>query len=194
MVASCLSSVKMTAPGVTGLATGVFILVLSQVISSVAAETAKLNGTCDGSVKTLANGCSISSDCSTIKCEMKFVEMPIIFKLKVNKCGDKVSATTTVEVPDLHITWSHVYTSNEIVQVPGFTTSFHGIIDTGVFVQVELSPIDDKLHVTARVLAGTKVLGKGDFPVKVTVIEGDLRFQCGKYKSLYRPLNCLLAR
>ncbi|KAL9965749.1 hypothetical protein ACROYT_G029591 [Oculina patagonica] len=140
----------MTAPGVTGLATGVFILVLSQVISSVAAETAKLNGTCDGSVKTLANGCSISSDCSTIKCEMKFVEMPIIFKLKVNKCGDKVSATTTVEVPDLHITWSHVYTSNEIVQVPGFTTSFHGIIDTGVFVQVELSPIDDKLHVTVN--------------------------------------------
>ncbi|XP_078381668.1 uncharacterized protein LOC144664428 isoform X3 [Oculina patagonica] len=152
------------------LATGVFILVLSQLISSNTA-----GGSCStGSRRTLDNGCSISADCSTITCKMDFVDEPITFKLKVNKCDDPVSVTASMDVPDLYITWSHTYTSDDIVEVPGFTASLPGVISAGVYVQVGLTPNDDDLRLTVKLLAGGEILGKGVYPVKVTVMEGDL--------------------
>ena len=41
-------------------------------------------------------------------------------------------------VPDLGISWSHTYTSDDIVAVPGYTFSF-GIFTAGVYVQVGLT-------------------------------------------------------
>ena len=42
-----------------------------------------LSSSCSGMSQTLRDGCSISDDCSTITCDMNFVETPITFKLKV---------------------------------------------------------------------------------------------------------------
>ena len=41
-------------------------------------------------------------------------------------------------VPDLGISWSHTYTSDDIVEVPGYTFSV-GIFSAGVYVQVGLT-------------------------------------------------------
>ncbi|KAL9965747.1 hypothetical protein ACROYT_G029589 [Oculina patagonica] len=137
------------------LATGVFIFVLSQLISSNAAENVEFGGSCStGSSRTLDDGCSISDDCSTITCKMDFVDKPITFKLEVNKCDDPVSVTASMDVPDLYITWSHTYTSDDIVEVPGFTASLPGVISAGVYVQVGLTPNDDDLRLTVKLLAG----------------------------------------
>ncbi|XP_078381670.1 uncharacterized protein LOC144664428 isoform X5 [Oculina patagonica] len=162
------------------LATGVFILVLSQLISSNTA-----GGSCStGSRRTLDNGCSISADCSTITCKMDFVDEPITFKLKVNKCDDPVSVTASMDVPDLFITWSHTYTSDDIEEVPGFTASVPGVVSAGVYVQVGLTSNDDELRLTVKLLAGGEILGKAFYPVKVTVMEGDLPINtndCGDF-------------
>ena len=40
-------------------------------------------------------------------------------------------------VPDLGISWSHTYTSDDIVEVPGYTYSL-GTLSFGVYVQVGL--------------------------------------------------------
>ena len=53
-----------------------------------------------------------------------------------------------MEVPDLLISWSHTYTSDDIVAVPGFTTSLPSFLSAGVYVQVALTPNDDKLRLT----------------------------------------------
>jgi len=105
---------------------------------------------------------------------MDFVDEPITFKLEVNKCDDPVSVTATMDVPDLRITWSHTYTSDDIVEVPGFTASLPSIVSAGVYVQVGLTPKGDELRVKVKLLAGGEILGKGVYPVKATVMEGDL--------------------
>ena len=43
----------------------------------------KIGTSCSGMSSTLSEGCSLSDDCSTITCNMDFVEKPITFKLKV---------------------------------------------------------------------------------------------------------------
>ena len=53
-----------------------------------------------------------------------------------------------MDVPDLSITWSHTYTSDDIVAVPGFTTSFPSLFSTGVYVQVALTPKGKELRLT----------------------------------------------
>jgi len=68
---------------------------------------------------------------------------------KVNKCDDPVSVTASMDVPDLSITWSHTYTSDDMVAVPGFTTSLPSFIfSAGVYVQVALTPYGDELRLT----------------------------------------------
>ena len=53
-----------------------------------------------------------------------------------------------MDVPDLRITWSHTYTSDDIVEVPGFTASLPSVVSAGVYVQVGLTPKGDELRVT----------------------------------------------
>ena len=53
-----------------------------------------------------------------------------------------------MDVPDLLITWSHTYTSDDIVEVPGFTASLPSVVSAGVYVQVGLTPKGDELRVT----------------------------------------------
>lgn len=68
---------------------------------------------------------------------------------KLNKCDDPVSVTASIDVPDLHISWSHTYTSDDIVDVPGFSASVSGFpFSAGVYVQVSLTPDDDRLRLT----------------------------------------------
>ena len=56
-----------------------------------------------------------------------------------------------MDVPDLHIAWSHTYISDDIVEVPGFTASLPSVVSTGVYVQVALTPKGDEL----RLMVGT---------------------------------------
>lgn len=188
----------MFSPGNT-LTMGVFVAVLSQIISPAAADygnpeysdddgsSIEIGGSCGGST-TLGDGCSISDDCSTITCKMDFVEKPITLTLEVNKCDDPVSVTAKMDVPDLYITWSHTYTSDDIVAVPGFTASLPSVVSAGVYVQVALTPDGDKLRLTVKLLAGGEILGKGVYPVKTTVMEGDLPINtnaCGFFAWWY---------
>lgn len=168
------------------LAIGVFVVALSQTISPATADygnpeyrdddgdtSIEIGGSCGGSTN-LGDGCSISDDCSKITCKMDFVDKPITFTLEVNKCDDPVSVTAKMDVQDLDITWSHTYTSDDIVAVPGFTVSLPSFLSAGVYVQVALTPNGDKLRLTVKLLAGGEILEKGVYPVKATVMEGDL--------------------
>ncbi|XP_078381528.1 uncharacterized protein LOC144664301 [Oculina patagonica] len=91
----------------------------------------KLNGTCENSPETVDKGCSISADCTKLTCKMDFVGKTVIFTLKVNEC-DGVSATVGINVPDLNINWSHTFTSDGIIAIPGFTVSMTSIGTAGV--------------------------------------------------------------
>lgn len=139
----------------------------------------------------LGDGCSLSDDCSTITCNMDFVKEPITFKLKINKCDSPVSVTASMDVPDLDITWSNTYTSDDIVEVPGFTASLPEIsFSAGVYVQVEFTNNDDtdNLNLKVNLLAGAKVFGHDTYPVKVTVLDGDLPIStddCGVFGWWY---------
>lgn len=162
------------------------VLILSRLIFTTAADYPDQNsdndwgdqisyggGSCGG--LSLGDGCSISDDCSTITCQTNFVEKPITLKLKVNKCEDPVSVTASMDVPDLYISWSHTYTSDDIVEVPGFTASVPGLpISAGVYVQVSLTPNGDELKITVKLLAGSQVWDDGFYPVKLPVIDGNL--------------------
>ena len=57
-----------------------------------------------------------------------------------------------MDVPDLRITWSHTYTSDDIVEVPGFTASLPTVVSAGVYVQVGLAPKNDELCLMVGVL------------------------------------------
>ena len=57
-----------------------------------------------------------------------------------------------MDVPDLFITWSHTYTSDDIVEVPGFTVSVPSVVSAGVYVQVGITPEGDELRVTVGAL------------------------------------------
>lgn len=117
----------------------------------------------------------MSDDCSTITCKTNFVEKPITLKLKVNKCDDPISVTASMDVPDLYISWSHTYTSDDIIKVPGFTASVPVLpISAGVYVQVSLTPNGDELKLTVKLLAGGQVGDEGVYPVKLPVIDGNL--------------------
>ena len=54
-----------------------------------------------------------------------------------------------MNVPDLRVTWSHTYTSDDIIEVPGFTVSLPSIFSAGVYVQVQLKDNGDRLHLKA---------------------------------------------
>ena len=59
------------------------------------------------------------------------------------------SVTASIDVPDLHISWSHIYTSDDTVEVPGFTASAPGFqTSVGVYLQVSLTPQVDRLRLT----------------------------------------------
>lgn len=159
--------------------TVLLIFILSQVISTIKADynddpVYVSGGSCSGAGSSLAEGCSLSDDCSTITCNLRLDKEEITFKLQVNKCESPISATASVNVPDLGITWSHTYTSNDIVQVPGFTASFPSVLSAGLYVQVDLSDDGFNVNMKVKLLLGGEVFGKGVYPIKVTVLDGDL--------------------
>ncbi|XP_067016855.1 uncharacterized protein [Acropora muricata] len=158
----------------------VFVLIFGQMISITAADygheriTYGDSGSCPGLSTDLGKGCTISEDCSTITCNMKFADdHQITFKLKVNKCETPISATASMTVPDLGISWSHTYTSDDIVEVPGYTYSI-GIFSAGVYVQVGLTDKGSTINMKVKLLGGGQIGDKSSYPVKVTVIDGDL--------------------
>ena len=57
-----------------------------------------------------------------------------------------------MNVPDLRVTWSHTYTSDDIIEVPGFTVSLPSNFSVGVYVQVQLKDNGDRLHLKASTL------------------------------------------
>ena len=64
-----------------------------------------------------------------------------------------------MDVPDLDITWSKTYTSDDIVEVPGFTTSLPGF-SAGVYVQVEFTNNDNTDQLRLKVSTSCKVYGR----------------------------------
>lgn len=158
----------------------VFVLIFGQMISMSAADyshqriTYGDGGSCPGLSSDLGEGCTISEDCSTITCNMKFAaDHQITFKLKVNKCKNPISATASMTVPDLGISWSHTYTSDDIVAVPGYTFSI-GPLSAGVYVQVGLTDQGSTINMKVKLLGGVQAGGRSSYPLKVTVIDGDL--------------------
>ncbi|XP_067016995.1 uncharacterized protein [Acropora muricata] len=157
-----------------------FVLIFGQMISITAADYDDGNtysgdgGSCAGISSDLGDGCTISDDCSTITCNMKFAAgHQITFKLKVNKCENPISATASMTVPDLGISWSHTYTSDDIVAVPGYTYSI-GIVSAGVYVQVGLTDQGSTINMKVKLLGGVQAGEESSYPLKVTVIDGDL--------------------
>ena len=57
-----------------------------------------------------------------------------------------------MKVPDLDISWFHKYTSDDIVEVPGFNASVLVLpISARVYVQVSLTPNGDELKLTVSI-------------------------------------------
>ena len=73
----------------------------------------------------------------------------LIITNQINKCDEPVTVTASMNVPDLRVTWSHTYTSDDIIEVPGFTVSLPSIFSAGVYVQVQLKDNGDRLHLKA---------------------------------------------
>ena len=65
-----------------------------------------------------------------------------------------------MDVPDLGITWSNTYTSDDIVEVPGFTASLPDIFSAGVYVQVEFTNNDDTDNLNLKVCTSCKAYGR----------------------------------
>ncbi|XP_044170479.1 uncharacterized protein LOC122954493 [Acropora millepora] len=155
----------------------VYVLIFGQMISITAAdyghESHGDGGSCPGLSSDLAEGCSISDDCSTITCNMKFADHQITLKLKVNKCETPISVTASMTVPDLGISWSHTYTSDDIVEVPGYTFSLR-FLSAGVYVQVGLTDKGSTVNMKVKLLGGVQAGEESSYPLKVTVIDGDL--------------------
>ena len=76
----------------------------------------------------------------------------LIITNQINKCDEPVTVTAPMNVPDLRVTWSHTYTSDDIIEVPGFTVSLPSIFSAGVYVQVQLKDNGDRLHLKASTL------------------------------------------
>ena len=62
-----------------------------------------------------------------------------------------------MNVPDLGITWSNTYTSDDIVKVPGFTVSLPGIFSAGVYVQVGITNNDNTNQLRLKVSTSCQV-------------------------------------
>ena len=75
--------------------------------------------------------------------------LALIITNQINKCDEPVTVTASMNVPDLRVTWSHTYTSDDIIEVPGFTVSLPSIFSAGVYVQVQLKDNGDRLHLKA---------------------------------------------
>ena len=56
-----------------------------------------------------------------------------------------------MDVQDLGVTWSHTYTSDDIIEVPGFTVSLPSIFSAGVYVQVGLTDNGDNLYLKVSI-------------------------------------------
>ncbi|XP_015755791.1 PREDICTED: uncharacterized protein LOC107335301 [Acropora digitifera] len=158
-----------------------FVLIFGQMISITAADyddgstISGDDGPCAGFSSNLAEGCSISDDCSTITCNMNFAaNHQITFKLKVNKCESPISVTASMTVPDLEISWSHTYTSDDIVAVPGYSFNYHDLISAGVFVQAGLTDQGSSINMKVKLLGGVQAGEESSYPLEVTVIDADL--------------------
>ena len=74
----------------------------------------------------------------------------LIITNQINKCDEPVTVTASMNVPDLRVMWSHTYTSDDIIEVPGFTVSLPSIFSAGVsYVHVQLKDNGDRLHLQA---------------------------------------------
>lgn len=73
-----------------------------------------------------------------------------------------MSVTASMEVPDLDITWSHTYTSDEVIPVPGFSVSVPTLFSLGVYVQAGITDNGDNLHLkvstTLKASSGNRAL------------------------------------
>ena len=63
-----------------------------------------------------------------------------------------------MDVPDLDITWSHTYTSDDIIAVPGFTKSLPSIVSAGVYVQIDLTNNGDNLNLKVSSLVKNSIV------------------------------------
>ena len=70
-----------------------------------------------------------------------------------------MTVTAFMDVPDLDITWSHTYTSDDIIAVPGFTVSLPSVFSAGVYVQiVDLTNNGDNLNLKVSALVKNSIV------------------------------------
>lgn len=150
-------------------------LVTQQLVVEAESYGVVSNGNCPGLAKSLGEGCSVNDDCTKITCSEEFANQDITLTLEIDKCGDPVTVTARVQVPDLRIDWSHEYSSDDIVAVPGFTAKVPGLpVTGGVYVQIQLKSDSGTLNMKVNLLAGASVFGKTTYPLKTKIADSDL--------------------
>lgn len=164
----------------------IFLVVCLVSQQSVGAESyadVTSNDNCPNLGQSLGDGCSVNDDCTKITCSQSFENQDITLSLEIDKCDDPVTVTARMQVPDLGIDWSHKYSSDDIVAVPGFTAKVPGLpVSGGVYVQIQLSSDSGSLNMKVKLLAGASVLGKAVYPVKTTIVDSNLPIdtnECG---------------
>ncbi|XP_067038177.1 uncharacterized protein [Acropora muricata] len=122
-------------------------------------------------VVSMSKGCRISTDCRTITCNTNLTRSQETIQLKVNKCDNAVSVTTSMTVRGPGMSWSHTYTSDDIIKVPNCTVSLVGFYSVGVGPSHRGSAIDLKVNY----VFGEKTYKQNIYPWKRTAfINGDL--------------------
>ena len=77
----------------------------------------------------------------------------------INKCDEPVTVTTNMQVPHLSIDWSHKFTSDEIVHVPGFLITMEDIRSAGVYVKVHFNSGGSQLNMKVSSVSTTGTAG-----------------------------------
>ncbi|XP_031551336.1 uncharacterized protein LOC116288648 [Actinia tenebrosa] len=118
-------------------------------------------------------GCTFSSDCSVKTCKVNFVGLIFEFKITINKCENPATVTISFNVKPLNLKFAHTFPSDQTIPIPGLENGF-GPLRGGVFVKVNMRPVNGKLNVVIQLQCGIALGNQPIFPIILDLLKGPL--------------------
>eukprot|EP00112_Aurelia_sp_Birch-Aquarium-sp1_P020789 Seg543.24 transcript_id=Seg543.24/GoldUCD/mRNA.D3Y31 product="hypothetical protein" protein_id=Seg543.24/GoldUCD/D3Y31 len=127
------------------------------------------------------SGCTWQdSDCTSLQCSDTFLGESVDLTITLNTCESDVTTTITVTVYSLGIYYTHTFSSEEDVPIPGFSAGPLG----GVYLRVKLTR--ENLSLKLKVSLAVKLLSFGKSITIVNENLGTVRrsIDCGLFEWL----------